>query len=138
MKRPLPNIDDDEICYKKAMTSPRLKSPGNYHGFRTPQPIRSYDTNNLLARRRRLRRGDSESADEPSVLHRVREHNIRKRNLNAPKGNQVTTTTMTSTRDSSSSGAQTIDDLFSQDENTAPSESSAGKSIDTPLNKVSL
>lgn len=85
-----------------------------------------------------MRRGDSESADEPSVLHRVREHNIRKRNLNAPKRNQVTTTTTTTTRDSSSSGAQTIDDLFSQDENTAPSESSAGKSIDTPLNKVSL
>ncbi|KAI7851104.1 microtubule associated protein-domain-containing protein [Circinella umbellata] len=116
----------DDICYNKAATSPSFKSR---YAFRTPQPARTFDFNSRLAEQSRRLRSlqEDDSGDEPSILHRVRENNIRKRRANALRSRRMNkkSSVRHSGGTSSSNTDQTLESLFSddiQDENTAPSE----------------
>ncbi|KAI9271793.1 microtubule associated protein-domain-containing protein [Phascolomyces articulosus] len=119
---------EDDIYFNKAATSPGFKSPSSRFAFRTPQPARTLDFNSRLAERsRRLRSLQEDPSDEPSILHRVRENNIRKRRANAlrNKMNKKSRHSQGSSSNSSMGDDQTLESLFSdltQDENTAPSE----------------
>ena len=121
----LQNDIEEEICYSKAATSPRYKSPSTRRIFRTPQPRRTFDFNTRLAQINRpnpSQRQTKSPSDEPSILHRVRAHNIRKRRAAIAKAGRSA-----QDRTSGSSSDYTFDSgLFSDtgvnDENTAPSD----------------
>ncbi|KAG0164745.1 hypothetical protein DFQ30_009459 [Apophysomyces sp. BC1015] len=96
---------------RRPMTSPHTKSPLLRLGFRTPQPSRTRPLEDLEARRQRFRRPMSaqQLSSDDSILHKVREGNIKKRQ--AQMARRV--------RDSGSSrSSETL-----QDENKAPMSS---------------
>lgn len=132
------NDIEEEIYYSKAATSPRYKSPSARRIFRTPQPRRTYDFNARLAQINRPNppQRQKSSTDEPSILHRVRAHNIRKRRAAIAKAGRSA-----QDRTSGSSSDYTFDsglfsDTAANDENTAPSDNGSEHLTTTPSHQV--
>lgn len=131
----LQNDIEEEICYSKAATSPRFKSPSTRRLFRTPQPRRTFDFNARLAQINRSnpsQRQTKSTADEPSILHRVRAHNIRKRRAAIAKAGRSAQDRISGSSSDYTFDSSLFSDTGANDENTAPSDNGSEHLATTP------